>query len=83
MSDSMDSRKFERKTLFDVPLPMRRTQTQRDTSSSEDHREHVPPEGPGVVKFSLLTKRGNKQQVPFMLLYSRNNMLTYATDQRH
>ena len=60
MSDSIDSRKFERKTLFDVPLPMRRTQ--RD-ASSEDQPEKLETEGPGVVKFSLLTKRGNKQQV--------------------
>jgi regulator of nonsense transcripts 2 len=81
MSDSMDSRKFERKTLFDVPLPMRKTQ--RDTSSSEEHGEKAPTEGPGVVKFSLLTKRGNRQQVPFLPLHLCEAILTYGTDQRH
>jgi regulator of nonsense transcripts 2 len=61
MADSIDSRKFERKTLFDVPLPMRRTQ--RDAGGNEEQLERAETEGPGVVKFSFLTKRGNKQQV--------------------
>jgi regulator of nonsense transcripts 2 len=63
MSDSMDSRKLERKTLFDVPLPMRKTQRQGDANISDDQQVELPVEGPRVVKFSLLTKRGNRQQV--------------------
>jgi regulator of nonsense transcripts 2 len=60
MSESMDSRKLERKTRLDVPLPMRRTQ--RDVIAPETQSD-TPNGGPGLVKFSLLTKRGNKQQV--------------------
>ncbi|KAF2402004.1 ARM repeat-containing protein [Trichodelitschia bisporula] len=57
MADSLDSRKFERKPMFDVPLPMRRSQKE---SSSEEPQ--APAEAPNFIKFSLLSKRGNKQQ---------------------
>jgi regulator of nonsense transcripts 2 len=71
MSDSMDSRKLERKNLFDVPLPMRRTQ--REVAPFEDTTE-TPIATPSVVKFSLLTKRGNRQQVVLCCLYYRMNI---------
>ena len=62
MSESLDSRKFERKPVFDVPLPMRRTQ--RDATVAGDES---PPESsstpPTTMAFSLMTKKGNKQQV--------------------
>lgn len=62
MSESLDSRKFERKPVFDVPLPMRRSQ--RDTTVAGDES---PPEitstPPNTMAFSLMTKKGNKQQV--------------------
>ena len=61
MSESLDSRKFDRKPLFDVPLPMRRAP--RDfTNAVEDS----PSEGaatPRTMAFSLMTKKGNRQQV--------------------
>lgn len=79
MSDSMDSRKFERKALFDVPLPMRRTQ--RDVVPFEEPTE-APVAPPSVVKFSLLTKRGNRQQVVLLFLLE-NNLLTLKLDQRY
>lgn len=63
MSESLDSRKFERKHFFDVPLPMRRA---RETNSIADDsgEEAAKPAAPtGTMKFSLLSKRGNKQQV--------------------
>lgn len=62
MSESLDSRKFERKPVFDVPLPMRRSQ--RDATVAGDD---TPPEPtstpPATMAFSLMTKKGNKQQV--------------------
>ena len=62
MSESIDSRKFERKPLFDVPLPMRRAN--RDTSHAGDES---PTDGtatpPTTMAFSLMTKKGNRHQV--------------------
>ncbi|KAI9718618.1 MAG: hypothetical protein M1812_004069 [Candelaria pacifica] len=61
MAESMDSRKNDRKPLFDVPLPMRRAV--RETSTAADDS---PSDGaatpPNTMAFSLLTKRGNRQQ---------------------
>lgn len=79
MSDSMDSRKFERKNLFDVPLPMRRTQ--REAAPFEETPD-TPVAAPSVVKFSLLTKRGNRQQV-VLLFVLQNDLLTCYVDKRH
>jgi regulator of nonsense transcripts 2 len=62
MSESAESRKFERKPVFDVPLPMRRA---RDaTANAEDSGNEAPaPVMPSnTVKFSLLSKRGNRTQ---------------------
>lgn len=67
MTESAESRKFERKPVFDVPLPMRRA---RDaTANSEDSGVEVAPtpapsraDPVPTMKFSLLSKRGNKQQ---------------------
>ena len=62
MSESIDSRKSDRKQMFDVPLPMRRAQ--RDTTTAADDS---PSEGtatpPNTMAFSLMTKKGNRQQV--------------------
>ncbi|KAL8859239.1 MAG: hypothetical protein Q9178_004177 [Gyalolechia marmorata] len=63
MSESLDSRKFERKALFDVPLPMRRGQ--RDMASMGDDSgtdgTRTPP-NTHTTAFSLMTKKGNRQQ---------------------
>lgn len=89
MAESMDSRRFERKAVFDIPLPMKRLT--RETASSESSPGPVPapapapvpapvPEAPAAepaaaptapaasgpsktMAFSLMTKKGNKQQV--------------------
>ena len=62
MSESLDSRKFDRKPMFDVPLPMRRAQ--RDTTVAGDES---PTDGastpPSTMAFSLMTRKGNRQQV--------------------
>ncbi|KAG0156209.1 hypothetical protein PDIDSM_3386 [Penicillium digitatum] len=58
MAESMDSRRFERKTVFDIPLPMKRP---RENMPSP---EPIPaePVAPKTMAFSLMTKKGNKQQ---------------------
>ncbi|KAM0557949.1 hypothetical protein ACHAPJ_005113 [Fusarium lateritium] len=58
MAESLESRKFERKQLFDVPLPVR--SKNRETTSTEGG-EGEPPPGHKMA-FSLLTKKGNRQQ---------------------
>ncbi|KAF1361461.1 nonsense-mediated mRNA decay factor [Lizonia empirigonia] len=62
MSESADSRKYDRKPVFDVPLPMRRAR--EATANPEDGVSEAPvPVVPSnTVKFSLLSKRGNKTQ---------------------
>lgn len=62
MAESLESRKFERKPLFDVPLPMRRKE--REVGSAPETVAEEPETQPtSTMAFSLLTKRGNRQQV--------------------
>ena len=74
MTDSAESRKFERKPIFDVPLPMRRAPA-RDTATTADDSDGDAPAPqavkPGTMKFSLLSRRGNRQQAskPIDLLF--------------
>ena len=66
MSESMESRKFDRKQVFDVPLPMRRNVQggqAAPNSEGEDQKYVPPPVDPNTMKFALLSRRGNKQQV--------------------
>ncbi|KHN97873.1 nonsense-mediated mRNA decay factor (Upf2) [Metarhizium album ARSEF 1941] len=59
MSESLESRKFERKPLFDVPLPVRPKNREPSMGSALD----AEPSGPNhKMAFSLLTKKGNRQQ---------------------
>jgi regulator of nonsense transcripts 2 len=62
MAESMDSRKFERRALFDVPLPMRRGQREASTVP-EEIAESGTETPPTTMSFALMTKRGNRQQV--------------------
>lgn len=64
MSESLDSRKFERKALFDVPLPMRRAQREMAPTGDDSGNEgtRTPPNA-HTTAFSLMTKKGNRQQV--------------------
>ncbi|ETS83142.1 hypothetical protein PFICI_05018 [Pestalotiopsis fici W106-1] len=56
MAESLESRKFDRKPLFDVPLPMRSSKTREAPKTQE-------VENPAnMMAFSLLTKKGNRQQ---------------------
>jgi hypothetical protein len=61
MAESLESRKFDRKPLFDVPLPVR--SKARDTSTATDSEEKTAESAANTMAFSLLTKKGNRQQV--------------------
>ena len=65
MAESLESRKHERKAAFDVPLPMKRKD--RDVNSTNESWGYEPATlnatSTGTMAFSLLTKRGNRQQV--------------------
>lgn len=61
MAESLESRKFERKPLFDVALPVR--PKAREASTATETGEGEPSAATGTMAFALLTKRGNRQQV--------------------
>lgn len=64
MADSLESRKFERKQLFDVPLPVRaKAREPSSTSAAGETNNEAPPAPRSKMAFSLLTKKGNRQQV--------------------
>ncbi|KAI8639204.1 armadillo-type protein [Parasitella parasitica] len=63
MSDSIDSRKFEKKgAMLDVPIPMnlRGSQDRRTLAQGASKPET------GKMAFTLLTKKGNRQQTKIM-----------------
>jgi regulator of nonsense transcripts 2 len=73
MAESLDSRKFERKAVFDVPLPIRRGQ--RDTNvGAEDAVERDIQTTSDTMAFALMTKRGNRQQVCAILSISKSSI---------
>jgi len=77
MAESLESRKFERKQQFDLPLPVRTKL--RDPGAVNEPAEGASesPNPPGTMAFSLLTKRGNRQQVQIMVVLSPDcNLLT-------
>jgi len=61
MAEGLDSRKAERRPVFDIPLPMRRGPREAVSTAEDSGGEAPPPRS--IMKFSLLSKRGNKQQV--------------------
>ena len=64
MVESLDSRKFERRTHFDVPLPIRKAQAGHHDAADDAHGEVAPVQEPlNTMSFSLMTKRGNRAQV--------------------
>lgn len=61
MAESLESRKFERKQQFDVPLPVR--PKARELSAGEAQTLPESSAAPAnKMAFSLLTKKGNRQQ---------------------
>lgn len=72
MAESMESRRFERKAMFDVPLPMR--PSRRDPGGEETP---VEPQPTNTMAFSLMTKKGNRQQVWLTTSPSRRFVLIF------
>ncbi|KAK5156161.1 mRNA decay protein [Recurvomyces mirabilis] len=65
MAEGVESRRTDRKPMFDVPLPMRRTLRDATSHAAEDSGGESPapvPLGPSTMKFALLSKKGNRQQ---------------------
>jgi len=64
MAESIESRKNDRKSMFDVPLPMRRAQRETAAVAEDSGGEgsNTPPPS-NTMAFSLMTKKGNRQQV--------------------
>ncbi len=76
MAESLESRKFERKPLFDVPLPMRRKDREATAPAnfdSDGDAPALPVQPANTMAFSLLTKRGNRQQTRTVELPSDSN----------
>ena len=75
MAESIDSRKFERKTQFDVPLPIRKVQRKQQEEVDDDLENgyEVPPVNQNTMAFSLMTKKGNRQQTKTIELPSDSN----------
>ena len=77
MSESLESRKFDRKPMFDVPLPMRRAQ--RETITADDSGNEggtATPPNTNTMAFSLMTKKGNRQQASSLQNHSKKTPLT-------
>jgi regulator of nonsense transcripts 2 len=60
MAESLQSRQTERKPMFDVAPPMRKA---RDAATTDEQGDSETPISSGMMKFSLLSKRGNRHQV--------------------
>ncbi|KAF9145512.1 hypothetical protein BGX30_008510 [Mortierella sp. GBA39] len=74
MTESLESRKFERKHLtLDVAIPVLR---------SADRREEPVLSNPDHVAFTLLTKKGNKQQLKTVGLPSDSSLVINTRNQR-
>jgi up-frameshift suppressor 2 len=71
MAESLESRKHDRKPAFDVPLPMKRKDRDPSTMNDSWAEESASPSTPsGTMAFSLLTKRGNRQQVRLTIRFN-------------
>ncbi|KAG0055167.1 hypothetical protein BGZ83_009469 [Gryganskiella cystojenkinii] len=74
MTESLEARKFERKHLtLDVAIPVLR---------SADRREESTLSNPDHVAFTLLTKKGNKQQLKTVGLPSDSALVINTRNQR-
>ncbi|CRK32867.1 hypothetical protein BN1708_019121, partial [Verticillium longisporum] len=80
MAESLESRKFERKPLFDVPLPVR-GKTKEASSGAEPIEPATSGPGP-TMAFSLLTKKGNRQQTRTVEVPSDSNFAVAMKNQQ-
>ncbi|TGZ85719.1 ARM repeat-containing protein [Ascodesmis nigricans] len=88
MQESLESRKFERKQVFDVPLPIRRAPTAgiltRENTIDDESAvtSSAEPEKKGMMMFSLLTKKGNRQTTKMLALPSDSGFAVAMKDKR-
>ncbi|KAA8897416.1 putative nonsense-mediated mRNA decay factor [Sphaerosporella brunnea] len=83
MSESLESRKFDRKPVFDVPLPIRKaTSALSRENTMESESGDLEQENTGTMMFSLLTKRGNRQQTKMVALPSDSGFALAMKDKR-
>ncbi|KAK5257933.1 mRNA decay protein [Exophiala xenobiotica] len=81
MSESLDSRKFERRSQFDVPLPIRKIQRQPQEPTEDEPKPPVESE-PNTMAFSLMTKKGNRQQTKTIELPSNSSFAVSMKSQQ-
>ncbi|KAA8646955.1 uncharacterized protein ATNIH1004_005634 [Aspergillus tanneri] len=79
MAESMDSRRFERKGVVDIPLPMKRSAREPTTPENAAGGSQVPPR---TMAFSLMTKKGNKQQTRTIDLPSDSSLAVAMRSQQ-
>ncbi|ORY58068.1 armadillo-type protein [Pseudomassariella vexata] len=83
MAESLDSRKFERKPLFDVPLPVRpKNREPSTTAHAHDTDDADGDAAPNMMAFSLLTKKGNRQQTRTVALPSDSTFAVAMKNQQ-
>lgn len=86
MAESLESRKFDRKPMFDVALPVRAKarETSMTTADNGDggDAEQQTPSGTPTMSFSLLTKRGNRQQTRTLELPSDSDFAVAMRSQQ-
>ncbi|CAK7198699.1 mRNA decay protein [Sporothrix eucalyptigena] len=83
MAESLEPRKFDRKPMFDVALPVR--QKAREASSADTNGGVGNGEESGsssTMAFSLLTKRGNRQQTRTLELPSDSEFAVAMRNQQ-
>ncbi len=81
MAESFETRKFQPKQQVDIPLPVR--PKNREAAGGAEAPESGPAAGPATpgvtMAFSLLTKRGNRQQVSSVQVARLMSSLTSQT----
>ncbi|OOQ83843.1 putative nonsense-mediated mRNA decay factor (Upf2) [Penicillium brasilianum] len=82
MAESMDSRRFERKGVFDIPLPMKRVPRENPPTESSTESATPEPMPTKTMAFSLMTKKGNKQQTRTIDLPSDSSFAVAMRSQR-
>lgn len=83
MAESMEPRKFERKPMFDLALPVR--QKAREASAVDANGSAGTGEDGDTLStmaFSLLTKRGNRQQTRTLELPSNSEFAVAMRSQQ-
>ncbi|KAK0619886.1 armadillo-type protein [Immersiella caudata] len=80
MAESLESRKSERKQQFDLPLPVR--PKVREHAAGGESTEGLPKSPGATMAFSLLTKKGNRQQTRTVALPSDSHFAVAMKNQQ-